>query len=106
MLASEWLTDPYLLNEDRDRLVTGRWLNCRLIETAQLLLKKAPPDMEGLQSPLNGESYKFKTVQGRFIQILNVQKSHWIVVSDVGCEAGVVNIYDSAYDFFDLDSKK
>lgn len=101
--TSEWPLDPYLLNEDRDRLVTGRWLNRRLIEAAQLLLKNATPDMEGLQSPLNRKSYKLKKVEGRFIQILNVHKSHWIVVSDVGCELGVVNIFDSAYS---LDTKK
>ena len=41
-----------------------------------------------------------------FIQILNVGRSHWIVVSNVGCKKAVVNIYDSAYNFLSLNTKK
>ena len=41
-----------------------------------------------------------------FIQILNVERSHWIVVSNVGCKKAVVNIYDSAYNFLSLNTKK
>ena len=103
----QWLADPYLMLVDKDRLMRKDWLNCRLIEAAQCLLKEAAPTMEGLQTPLNGEGYKFRQVSGRFIQVLNVHnKSHWIVVSNVGCEAGVVNIFDSAYNFLDLNMKK
>ena len=41
-----------------------------------------------------------------FIQILNVERSHWIVVSNVGCKKAVVNIYDSAYNFLSLNTKQ
>ena len=42
---------------------------------------------------------------GCFIQILNVQKSHWITVSNIGCEVGTVRVYDRAYAFINLDTK-
>ena len=34
---------------------------------------------------------------GDFVQILHVHNSHWSVVSNIGCEDGVVNYYDSMY---------
>ena len=46
----------------------------------------------------------FKEVQGGFVQILNVHKSHWISVSNVGREANAINIHDSTY--ATLDKKK
>ena len=54
-----------------------------------------------------GEGYKFRHVSGRFIQVQNVHnKSHWFVVFNVGCEAGIVNIFDSAYKFLDINTDK
>ena len=43
------------------------------------------------------QKQQFKEAQGGFVQILNVHKSHWISVSNVGCEANAINVYDSAY---------
>ena len=38
----------------KDQLMRKDWLNCRLIEAVQRLLKEAVPEIEGLQTPLNG----------------------------------------------------
>ena len=35
--------------------------------------------------------------RGDFVQILHVHDNHWSVVSNIGCEDGVVNYYDSMY---------
>ena len=35
--------------------------------------------------------------RGEFVQILHVHNSHWCVVSNIGCEDGTVNYYDSMY---------
>ena len=91
--------------EDRERLISGKWLNCRLIEAAQALLAGMFPDLKGLQSPLYGEKLRFKKANN-FIQILNVERCHWITISNVGCEEGVVNVYDSAYNTLSLATKK
>ena len=33
----------------------------------------------------------------QFLQLLNVRHSHWILVSNVGCDKGVVHVYDTMY---------
>ena len=100
------MTNPSLLLEDKERLMSGRWLNCRLIEAAQSLLAETFPSLEGLQSPLNGERCHFKQAQGTFIQILHVERCHWVCASNVGCEVGAVNVFDSAYNRISLNTKQ
>ena len=51
---------------DKKFLKSSAWLNCRLIVGCQQLLHDAFP------------------------QILNVYKSHWISVSNIGCEANTI----------------
>ena len=53
--------------------------------------------MSGLQPPCVQHVLAFKVHSGEFIQIVHVRNNHWCVVSTVGCENGVVNVYDSLY---------
>ena len=39
----------------------------------------------------------FQVHSEEFVQIVHVMNSHWCVVSTVGCESGVVHVYDSLY---------
>ena len=41
--------------------------------------------------------WDFDVHRGDFVQILHVHNSHWSVVSNIGCEDGVVHYYDSMY---------
>ena len=50
----------------------------------------------GLQPPYLWQKQQFKEVQGQFVHILNAYKSRWICVSNTGCEANTINVYDSA----------
>jgi len=86
---------------------SNAWLNCRLIDASQQLLKNTfHLPLSGLQSPQNGKGYQFKTVSGHFVQILNVMHgSHWITVSNVNCDSNIINVYDSAYAYIDMDTK-
>ena len=107
--GSTWIRDPYLHVSDKVWIESHGWLNCRVIDASQQLLKKHPSlsePLSGLQTPQNGKRYKFKKVSGHFIQILNVMcGSHWITVSNVNCEPNTVNVYDSAYAYIDSDTK-
>ena len=105
--STNWLAWPMVLPlEDRERLNTGKWLNCRVIEAAQKLISKQFPELKGLQSPICGETLSFRKAEGRFVQILNIQNhSHWITASNVGCEEGTANIYDSAYNSLTMGAK-
>ena len=41
--------------------------------------------------------FAFQVHSGEFVQIIYVRNSHWCVVSTVGCQSGVVRVYDSLY---------
>ena len=87
-------------------LESKQYLTCLVIDASQQLLKQETSLLlSELRAPQNGKQYRFKLVPGCFIQILNIQKSHWITVSSIGCELGTVHVYDSAYAFIDLDTK-
>ncbi len=36
--------------------------------------------MGGLQSPILGETLSFDVCKGKFVQVLNVERNHWITV--------------------------
>ena len=39
----------------------------------------------------------FQAHMGTFAQVLNIRRSHWIFVSNIGCESNVVHVYDTFY---------
>lgn len=41
------------------------------------------------------EKLTFKVQKGKFVQVLNVQGSHWITISNIMCSSGTVAVYDS-----------
>ena len=77
-------------------LVNRKWLTDNVINAAQTLLKRAYPNIGGLQDTALAEILAFD-VQREFIQVLNLSGCHWITVSNIGCKSGFVNVYDSCY---------
>ena len=73
------------------------WLTDMIISAAQMLLLQFYPDMAGLQPPILQKVFTFQIHSEEFVQIVYVRNSHWCVVSTVGCESGVVRVYDSLY---------
>ena len=73
---------------------------------AQYCIKKQFPLIGGLHSTLMQE----KVVIGcttNTIQVIHCQKrSHWITVSTKWCQAGQVNVYDTAFDKLDSESRR
>ena len=98
--ADVWVDNGAYRLTHRDREVvlsqTG-WLTDEIICAAQMLLLQFFPNMEGLQPPTLQKVFAFQVHSGEFVQIIHVRKSHWCVVSAVGCESGVVHVYDSFY---------
>ena len=84
-----------LTHRDREVVLsqTG-WLTDEIVCAAQMLLL---PNTEGLQPPTLQKVFAFQVHSGEFVQIIHVRKSHWCVVSTVGCESGVVHVYDSFF---------
>ena len=82
---------------EKDDITRTEWLNDNVIAAAQLLLLQHFPRMLGLQHPVLQQTLSFHVHQHEFIQIVNVAGIHWCAVSNVGCEDGVVNVYDSSF---------
>ena len=60
-----------------------------------MLLTQHFPDTDGLELPTLEQVFQLHS--GEFVQLLNVPNSHWIVVSNLGCDKDVVNVYDTMY---------
>ena len=89
----------YVLNEKDHQLITcpTGWLDDKIIQASQLLLAQHFPDIKGLQPPTLEQIQGFRVHSREFLQLLNVRRSHWILVSNVGCDEGVVHVYDTMY---------
>ena len=87
-----------LTNNDKEIILSpSGWLNDSIISAAQKLMLQHFPLMSGLQPPTLQHAWGFDVHRGDFVQILHVHNSHWSVVSNIGCEDGIVNYYDSMY---------
>ena len=89
-----WIPSLNLLPEDHQDIVGGKWLSDNVINAAQKLLKARHSSIGGLQNTLLAQNMQFQ-IERRFVQILNVSSSHWIMIANVGCVQGEVHVYDS-----------
>ncbi len=87
----------YSLTHGDREVVASRtgWLNDKVIAAAQMIMLQHFPSIAGLQPPVLQRVFAFHVHRGAFVQIINVSNNHWCVVSTVGCDSGVVNVYDS-----------
>ena len=86
-----------LYDEDKAILLSTQWLDDRIVNAAQELLKKQS-NLKGFQCTLYGQKMaRYSHVHGResFVQVVNVRNTHWLTVSNVGCDASTVTVYDS-----------
>lgn len=95
-----WVSNgAYTLDcDDKDLVLSRRgWLTDKIICAAQTILLQFFPNMAGLQPPTLQKVFAFQVHSGEFVQIIHVRNNHWAVVSTVGCQSGVVCVYDSLY---------
>lgn len=73
------------------------WLDDNAVDHSQALLQAQHPDVGGLYATTSLAllSSVPAPTQG-FVQILNVCGNHWVTVSNIGCQVGTVNVYDSS----------
>ena len=72
------------------------WLNDKLINSCQRLLKAQYPHIGEFQSTLFGDNLSFSIEVGQFVQILHRQ-SHWFCITTIGCKEGEVKVLDSMF---------
>ena len=73
------------------------WLDGAIVHSAQVLLQKINPLIEGFQRPTLGPVQTFSVVSGEFVQLLHTGQDHWVCISSVGCPPGTVKLFDSLY---------
>ncbi len=71
-----------------------KWLNDRLINAAQAMLKEQC-GIPGLQDIMLSQTLSMNIMAGEFVQILNKGNYDWFTISSIGCEPGVVKVFDS-----------
>lgn len=82
------------LNENDYNIISspsGR-LDCKIIQVAQVKLKKVNPVIDGFQRTALGPVKKFDIMSSAFVQILHSGRSHWVCASSIGCQPGYVNV--------------
>ena len=67
------------------------------INYPQNMLHEQFPLFEGLEDTVLGPLLQFSVPRGEFVQVLHDGKFHWVCVSNVGCQKGEVNYFDSLF---------
>ncbi len=91
-------SETNLLHSDIEILESSdKWLNDKLINAGQVLMKEKFGHVAGLQDVGRSNTLTFEdeSEESNFIQILNCHGSHWICVTNMNCKPNVVKIYDS-----------
>ena len=100
-----------LHDNDKADIENRKMLNDTIIDAAQFLMKKqfTNPKIKGFQSVLNKQRVtSFKKVENDMIQILHRGSpgiGHWLTISNLNCQEGTVNVFDSFYNDIDKESK-
>ena len=88
-----------LTKNDRNVILNGGWLNDKIINAAQLLMKhdRDLQPIGSLQDPLLGENLQYSVAGDESVQILHSGGAHWVTISTVGMRHPTVKVYDSLY---------
>lgn len=76
---------------------TEFWLEDDHVNRAMRILSKTYKDIDGFQDVCVIETGMAKKMTDPWIQIFNKDGNHWVTATTVGCDKGVVRIYDSLY---------
>ena len=83
--------------EDEKILVEGHWLNDKLINAGQALIRNHYKHVRGLQDVSLGQTLGYDVMSNEgFVQIIHTGRSHWLTISTINCSnADEVAVYDS-----------
>ena len=93
-----WLPHLGLDKDDEQRLLhVSTWLNDKIVNASQRLLKDDHPHISGLQNTLLGENLSFSPELDECVQVLHNESDQWLCVTTIGCCKGEVTVLDSLY---------
>ncbi len=92
---SKWIGE--LSTDDEKILLDGHWLNDKLINAAEALIRNHYEHVRGLQDVSLGQTLGFDVMSNEgFVQIIHTGRSHWLTISRINCsDADEVEVYDS-----------
>ena len=93
---------------DFESILMGEKLSDIEINIAQKILKIQFPKLNGLNLTLcQNSDKKTEFLITNWLQIIFCKdKSHWVVATTIGCEVGVVKVFDSIFQKLDEESKR
>ena len=106
MSGAEWIKIGKVILKDEEKKILespNEWLNDRIIDAAQHLIKQKAPRIAGLQTCLNASKLTFRPVKDSFIQVINRNPeaggNHWLTLSTVKCNrnGSEVKVHDSSF---------
>ena len=108
------IDDMQLRQEEKEiRSHRGDWLNDRIMDAAQTLLRRQFPYISGFDTVLKAQNLSYDCcLNNPFIQIVNRtamkgEGSHWLMLSTLDCRPRKeVKIYDSAYESVSFDTQE
>ena len=71
-------------------LLSNAWLDDKLVNAGQTLLKARFPNIHGFQDVSLGQTLAFNIVKEGFVQVLHTGRGHWVTVSTIGCSTAEV----------------
>ena len=80
---------------DEKVLLNGEWLNDRIMNACQELIRGKYPNMLGLQDVTCGHALSYEVQTGEFIQIIHTGRGHWVTLSTIGCDNAELHVFDS-----------
>lgn len=89
--------------EDQSNILKHRYWLTDIEINAQALLRHQNPGTRGLQDTCLSSTNQFVSETGEFVQIYNANKSHWILLSTIGCRKNEIYVYDSFYRYLHAD---
>ena len=93
--SQAWLPNLDLGTKEKDIIVNGQWLNDKVIQAAQTILRQQFPNVGGLQSSVLVESGMGDVMRENSVQIMH-KNSHWFCIS-TNDDKSRVCVYDSLY---------
>ena len=88
-----------------EEITNGSMLKDIHIGRSMELIKTQHSELQGLQDPILGSKLQFNVCKQNFIQVLHDGSLHWLVVSNVHCDNGYIDMYDSLYSRVNMNVK-
>ena len=91
---------------DTEHIIMGEKLNDKDIKHAQKILKAQFPKLNGLRLTLYQDKPSEQATDNWMQVIHCLQRDHWILATTIGCDDGMVLVYDSVFRNVDEPTKR